>query len=64
MDSKIVIFAVLSLAVIFALVTPIETAVAQDTESNSDDKYKEEAHHDGKSCPSKEKKPTNTSGNI
>jgi len=63
-DSKIVIFAVLSLAVIFALVTPIETVVAQDTESNSDDKYKEEEHHDGKSCPSKEKKPTNTSGNI
>jgi len=63
-DSKIVLIAALSFAVIFALVTPIETAVAQDTESNSDDKYKDGVHHDGKSCPSKEKKPTNTSGNI
>ncbi len=54
----------LTLAVIFALVTPFETAVAQDTESNVDDKYKEAEQNDGKSCPSKEKKPTNMSGNI
>ena len=51
-------FAVIALAAVFALATPVDVAGAQ-TGSNAvpdgDGEY-EEGEHEGKSCPSKERK--------
>jgi len=57
MDSKIVMFTVLALASVFALMAPLDVAVAQTTDiiPDGDGEYKD-GSHEGKSCPSKEKK--------
>ena len=54
-------FVVLAFAAIFALVTPMDVAVAQtnDAMPDGDGKYKD-GEHEGKSCPNKEKKMQNT----
>ncbi|MBM2818762.1 MAG: hypothetical protein HW410_444 [Nitrosarchaeum sp.] len=64
MDSKIVLFVLFSLATIFTIFTPIDTAVAQDTETTPDVKEHKGESHEGKSCPSKENIPTNIAGNL
>lgn len=50
-------FAVLALAAVFALVTPMDVAVAQtgNVVPNADVEYKD-GEHEEKSCPSKEGK--------
>ncbi len=57
MDIKVVMFTVLSLAAVFALVTPIDYADAQTSDAMPDggEEYKD-GEYEGKSCPSKEKK--------
>jgi len=50
------------LAAVFALVTPMDVAVAQtssDAVPDGDGEYKD-GEHEGKSCPSKEGKMQNT----
>ena len=58
--------AVLALAAVFALVTPMDVAVAQ-TSSNAvpdgDGEYKD-GEHEGKSCPSKEGKMQNNAESL
>ena len=54
MKYTVALFAVLAFAAIFAMVTPMDVAVAQPS-AMSDGEYKD-GDHDGKSCPSKEKK--------
>jgi len=58
MDKTTIAFAVLALAAVFALVTPMDVAVAQmDIMPDGDGEYKD---GEGKSCPNKEKKMQNT----
>lgn len=58
MDKTTVAFVVIALAAVFALVIPMDVAVAQmDVMSDGDREYKD---GEGKSCPNKEKKMQNT----
>lgn len=61
MNKTTMVFTVLALAAVFALVTPIDVAVAQANEAmpDGDGEYKD-GEHEGKSCPSKEGKMQNT----
>ena len=55
MKSQIAMFAILSFAAIFAMLTPFDVAVAEtNAVPDGDGEYEE--GHEGKSCPSKEKK--------
>ena len=59
MDKTTAAFAVLALAAVFALVTPMDVAVAQTSNAMADGEggeYKDGEYKDGKSCPSKERK--------
>ena len=57
MNSKIAMFSVLALAAIFAMLLPMDSAVAQtsDISPDGEGEYKE-GEHEGKSCPFKDKK--------
>ena len=57
MNKTTLAFAVLGFAAIFALVTPMDVAVAQTSNAvpDGDGEYKD-GEHEGKSCPSKEGK--------
>lgn len=55
MKYTVALFAVLTFATIFAMTAPMDVAVAQSSSAMPDDDYKD-GDHDGKSCPSKEKK--------
>jgi len=57
MNKTTMAFAVLALAAVFALVTPMDVAVAQTSNAmpDGDGEYKD-GEHEGKSCPSKEGK--------
>jgi hypothetical protein len=57
MNKTTISFAVLALAAVFALVTPMDVAVAQTSNAvpDGDGEYKD-VEHEGKSCPSKEGK--------
>ena len=61
MNKTTMAFAVLALAAIFALVTPMDVAVAQTSSAmpDGDGEYKD-GEYEGKSCPSKEGKMQNT----
>jgi hypothetical protein len=67
MNSKIAMFSVLALAAIFAMLLPMDSAVAQtsDISPDGEGEYKE-GEHEGKSCPFKDKKraSVNTDLNI
>lgn len=65
MDTKIALFTVLSLAAVFAMVTPLDYAAAQapDTMPDGGSEYKD-GEHEGKSCPSKEKKSSSISTGL
>lgn len=59
MNKTTIAFAVLALAAVFSLVTPMDVAVAQTSNTMPDgegEEYKDGEHKDGKSCPSKERK--------
>ena len=58
MNKTITVFAVLTLAAVFSLVTPMDVAVAQTSDAMPDGEYKD-GEHEGKSCPNKEKKMQN-----
>ena len=60
MNKTTMTFAVLALAAVFALVTPMDMAVAQTSNAipDGDGEYKD-GERDGKSCPSKEGKMQN-----
>ncbi|QMU55554.1 MAG: hypothetical protein GKS07_07945 [Nitrosopumilus sp.] len=51
-------FAVLALAAVFALVTPMDVAVAQTNYAipDGEEEHKDGEYKDGKSCPNKERK--------
>ena len=57
MNKMTLTFAVLALAAVFALVTPMDVAVAQTSNAVPDS---DGEHKDGKLCPSKEGKMQNT----
>jgi len=60
MDKTTIVFAVLALAAVFALVAPMDVAVAQTTGAISDgDGESKDGEYEGKSCPSKEGKMQN-----
>ena len=61
MNKTTMAFTVLALAAVFALVTPMDVAVAQTSDAipDGDGEYKD-GEHEGKSCPNKEKKMQNT----
>ena len=60
MNKTTMVFAVLALAAVFALVTPMDLAVAQTSNAipDGEGEYKD-GERDGKSCPSKEGKMQN-----
>ena len=63
MNKTTMAFAVLALAAVFALVTPMDVAVAQTSNAmpdGDDGEYKDGEHKEGKSCPNKERKMQNT----
>lgn len=55
MKYTVTLFTVLAFAAIFAMVPPVDVAVAQPSSAMPDGEYKD-GDHEGKSCPSKEKK--------
>lgn len=55
MKYTVVLFTVLAFAAIFAMITPMDAAVAQPSNVIPDGEYKD-GDREGKSCPSKEKK--------
>ena len=57
MNKTTMAFTVLALVAVFALVTPMDVAVAQTSNAvpDGDGEYKD-GEHEGKSCPSKEGK--------
>lgn len=57
MNKTTMAFTVLALAAVFALVTPMDVAVAQTSDAmpDGDGEYKD-GEHEGKSCPGKEGK--------
>ena len=55
MKYTVALFTVLAFAAIFAMITPMDIAVAQSSNAMPDGEYKD-GDHEGKSCPSKDKK--------
>ena len=53
-------FTVLALAAVFALVTPMDVAVAQTSAVPDGDGEYKDGEHEGKSCPNKERKMQST----
>ncbi|MDH3656911.1 MAG: hypothetical protein OEM77_02090 [Nitrosopumilus sp.] len=68
MDSKIAMFSILALAAIFAMMLPMDSAIAQtsNVSPNGEGEYKDGERKEGKSCPFKDKKnaSVNTDLNI
>ncbi len=65
MNSKIAMFSVLALAAIFAMLLPMDSAVAQtsDISPDGEGEYKE-GEHEGKSCPFKDKKRASVNADL
>ena len=65
MNSKIAMFSVLALAAIFAMLLPMDSAVAQtsDISPDGEGEYKE-GDHEGKSCPFKDKKRASVNADL
>jgi hypothetical protein len=65
MNSKIAIFSVLALAAIFAMLLPMDSAVAQtsDISPDGEGEYKD-GDHEGKSCPFKDKKRASVNADL
>ncbi len=64
-NSKIAIFSILALAAIFAMVLPMDSAVAQtsDISTDGEGEYKD-GDHEGKSCPFKDKKSASVNAGL
>ena len=56
MRSKIAMFAVLSLAAVFAVVGPSDVAVAEQVPATDGEDGSHDEGYEGKTCPSKERK--------
>ncbi|MCV0412327.1 hypothetical protein [Nitrosarchaeum sp.] len=63
MKYTVALFTVLAFAAIFAMVTPMDAAVAQPSSAMPDGEYKD-GDHEGKSCPSKEKKTASSDADL
>ena len=65
MNSKIAMFSVLALAAIFAMLLPMDSAVAQtsDISPDGEGEYKD-GEHEGKSCPFKDKKRASVNADL
>ncbi len=65
MNSKIAMFSVLALAAIFAMLVPMDSAVAQtsDISPDGEGEYKD-GEHEGKSCPFKDKKRASVNADL
>jgi hypothetical protein len=65
MNSKIAMFSVLALAAIFAMLLPMDSAVAQtsDISPDGEGEYKD-GDHEGKSCPFKDKKRASVNADL
>ncbi len=65
MNSKIAMFSILALAAIFAMLLPMDSAVAQTSEISPDGEgeYKD-GEHEGKSCPFKDKKRASVNADL
>ena len=65
MNSKIAMFSVLALAAIFAMILPMDSAVAQtsDISPDGEGEYKD-GEHEGKSCPFKDKKRASVNADL
>ncbi len=65
MNSKIAMFSVLALAAIFAMILPMDSAVAQtsDIAPDGEGEYKD-GEHEGKSCPFKDKKRASVNADL
>ncbi|AJW70292.1 hypothetical protein [Nitrosopumilus adriaticus] len=56
MDSKIAMFSIFTLTVILTMGLTVDTAVAQTSASVDGGEEYKDGSHEGKSCPSKDKK--------
>ncbi len=65
MNSKIAMFSVIALAAIFAMLLPMDSAVAQTSNISPDGEgeYKD-GEHEGKSCPFKDKKRASVNADL
>ena len=65
MNAKIAMFSILALAAIFAMLLPMDSAVAQtsDISPDGEGKYKD-GEHEGKSCPFKDKKKASVNADF
>ncbi len=65
MNSKIAMFSVLVFAAIFAMLLPMDSAVAQtsDIAPDGEGEYKD-GEHEGKSCPFKDKKRPSVNADL
>ncbi len=65
MNSKIAMFSILALAAIFAMLLPMDSAVAQtsDISPDGEGEYKD-GEHEGKSCPFKDKKRASVNAGL
>ena len=65
MNSTIAMFSVLALAAIFAMLLPMDSAVAQtsDVSPDGEGEYKD-GDHEGKSCPFKDKKRASVNADL
>ena len=65
MNSKIAMFSILALAAIFAMLLPMDSAVAQtsDISPDGEGEYKD-GEHEGKSCPFKDKKRASVNADL
>lgn len=64
-NSKIAMFSIFALAAIFAMVIPMNSALAQASDASPDGEgeYKD-GDHEGKSCPSKDKKSASVDAGL
>lgn len=65
MNSKIALFTLLAIAATFAMVTPMDYAIAQtsDAAPDGEGQYKD-GEHEGKSCPNKERKNASANSGL
>ena len=63
MDSKLLLMAIVAIAAVFAIGSPIDSAVAQNSVAEPDGEGEgKDGEHKGKSCPSKERKASIDAG--
>ena len=64
-NSKIAMFSILALAAIFAMILPMDSAVAQTSDISADGEGEyNDGDHEGKSCPFKDKKRASVNAGL